>query len=337
MTTRVMRSVRISGTGMYVPPRVVTNFDLTKLMDTSDEWIQQRSGIVERRHVDAGMGPAELAFEAAKAALASAQIEAEDLDAILVASLSPQHDFPGISCFLQDHLGIAGCSAMDVRCQCTGFLYALQVGELYVASGQCERVLVVGAEVHSTALDFTTRGRDVAVLFGDGAGAVVLEPSPEPDRGILSVHTHAEGKYAKKLWIEAPGSSLWPHRITHEMLDQGRQYPYMEGRFVFKHATDRMPEAINEVLAHNKVQIEDVDLFLFHQANLRINQFVAQRLRIPEERTFNNIQKYGNCSAASIPMALHECVQSGRVKDGALIAMAGFGSGFTWGSALIRW
>ena len=333
MTTRA----KIVGTGLCVPDRVVTNHDLERLMDTSDEWIQQRSGIVERRHVDAGMGPAELAFEAAKAALASAQIEAEDLDAILVASLSPQHDFPGISCFLQDHLGIAGCSAMDVRCQCTGFLYALQVGELYVASGQCERVLVVGAEVHSTALDFTTRGRDVAVLFGDGAGAVVLEPSPEPDRGILSVHTHAEGKYAKKLWIEAPGSSLWPHRITHEMLDQGRQYPYMEGRFVFKHATDRMPEAINEVLAHNKVQIEDVDLFLFHQANLRINQFVAQRLRIPEERTFNNIQKYGNCSAASIPMALHECVQSGRVKDGALIAMAGFGSGFTWGSALIRW
>ena len=337
MTTRVMRSVRISGTGMYVPPRVVTNLDLMKLMDTSDEWIQQRSGIVERRHVDAGMGPAELAFEAAKGALASARIEARDLDAILVASLSPQHDFPGISCFLQDHLGIAGCSAMDVRCQCTGFLYALQVGELYVASGQCERVLVVGTEVHSTALDFTTRGRDVAVLFGDGSGAIVLEPSPEPERGILSVHTHAEGKYARKLWIEAPGSSLWPHRITHEMLDQGRHFPYMEGRFVFKHATDRMPEAVNEVLKHNKVQIEDVDLFLFHQANLRINQFVAQRLRIPEERTFNNIQKYGNCSAASIPMALHECVESGRIKDGDLIAMAGFGSGFTWGSALIRW
>jgi len=238
---------------------------------------------------------------------------------------------------LQDHLGVAGCSAMDVRCQCTGFLYALQVGELYVASGQCDRVLIVGTEVHSTALDFTTRGRDVAVLFGDGAGAVVLEPSPEPERGILSVHTHAEGKYARKLWIEAPGSSLWPHRISHEMLDQGRHFPYMEGRFVFKHATDRMPEAINEVLAHNKAQIEDVDLFLFHQANLRINQFVAQRLRIPEERTFNNIQKYGNCSAASIPMALHECLESGRIKDGDLIAMAGFGSGFTWGSALIRW
>jgi 3-oxoacyl-[acyl-carrier-protein] synthase-3 len=335
--TRVMRSVRVAGTGMYVPPRVVTNNDLTKLMDTTDEWIQQRSGIVERHHVDAGMGPAELAFEAAKIALANAKLVPEDIDAILVASLSPQHDFPGISCFLQDHLGIAGCPAMDVRCQCTGFLYALQVGELYVGSGQYDRVLVVGTEVHSTALDFTTRGRDVAVLFGDGAGALILEPSPEPERGILSVHTHAEGKYAKKLWIEAPGSSIWPHRITHELIDQGRHFPYMEGRLVFKHAIERMPEAIEEVLSHNKVQLGDVDLFLFHQANLRINQFVAQKLGIPEERTYNNIQKYGNCSAASIPMLLHECAMAGRLKDGDLIAMAGFGSGFTWGSALIRW
>ena len=208
---RVMRSVRVAGTGMYVPPRVVTNFDLMKLMDTTDEWIQQRSGIVERHHVDAGMGPAELALRGGEGrARRRRSSRPRDIDAILVASLSPQHDFPGISCFLQDHLGIAGCPAMDVRCQCTGFLYALQVGELYVASGQYDRVLVVGAEVHSTALDFSTSGRDVAVLFGDGAGAVILEPSPEPERGILSVHTHAEGKYAKKLWIEAPGSSLWP-------------------------------------------------------------------------------------------------------------------------------
>jgi 3-oxoacyl-[acyl-carrier-protein] synthase-3 len=283
------------------------------------------------------MGPAELAFEAAKVALADANLEASDIDAILVASLSPQHDFPGISCFLQDHLGIAGCPAMDVRCQCTGFLYALQVGELYVASGQYDRVLVVGTEVHSTALDLTTRGRDVAVLFGDGAGALVLEPSPEPERGILSVHTHAEGKHAKKLWVEAPGSSFWPQRITHEMLDEGRQFPYMEGRFVFKHAVQRMPEVIEEALAHNKCQLADVSLFLFHQANLRINEFVAQKLGIPPERTYNNIQKYGNCSAASIPMLLHECVESGRLREGDLVAMAGFGSGFTWGSALIRW
>ena len=334
---RVMRSVRVAGTGMYVPPRVVTNADLTKLMDTSDEWIQQRTGIAERHHVDAGMGPAELAHQAAVQAIANAGIEPAQIDAIVVASLSPQHDFPGISCFLQDHLGLAGCPAMDVRCQCTGFLYALQIGELYVASGQYDRVLVVGAEVHSTGIDLSTRGRDVAVIFGDGSGAVVLEASPDPNRGILSVHTHAEGKYAKKLWVEAPGSSFWPQRITHEMLDEGRQFPHMEGRFVFKHAVQRMPEVIEEALAHNKCQLSDVSLFLFHQANLRINEFVAHKLGIPPERTYNNIQKYGNCSAASIPMLLHECAEAGRIREGDLIAMAGFGSGFTWGSALIRW
>ena len=320
---RTMRSVRIAGTGMHVPPRVVTNADLMKLMDTSDEWIQQRTGIAERHHVDAGMGPAEIAHLAARQAISNAGITPEQIDAIVVASLSPQHDFPGISCFLQDHLGIAGCPAMDVRCQCTGFLY--------------DRVLVVGAEVHSTGIDLTTRGRDVAVIFGDGAGAVVLEASPDPERGILSVHTHAEGKFAKKLWVEAPGSSFWPQRITHQMLDEGRQFPVMEGRFVFKHAVQRMPEVIEEALAHNGRKLADVNLFLFHQANLRINEFVAQKLQIPPERTYNNIQKYGNCSAASIPMLLHECLQAGRVHEGDLIAMAGFGSGFTWGSALIRW
>ena len=334
---RVMRSVRIAGTGMHVPPRVVTNRDLEKLMDTTDEWIQQRTGIVERHHVDAGMGPAELAFEAAKQALANAKIEAAQIDAILVASLSPQHDFPGISCFLQDHLGLAGCPAMDVRCQCTGFLYALQVGELYVASGQFDRVLVVGAEVHSTGIDLTTRGRDVAVIFGDGAGAVVLEPSSHPERGILSVHTHAEGKHAKKLWVEAPGSSFWPQRITHEMIDEGRHFPYMEGRFVFKHAVQRMPEVIEEALAHNKCQISDVNLFLFHQANLRINEYVAQALELPPEKLRNNIQRYGNCSAASIPMLLDEAVKEGVVSPGRLVSMTGFGSGFSWASAVVRW
>ncbi len=334
---QVMRRARIAGTGMYVPPRVVTNDDLAKLMDTNDEWIQQRSGIRERHHVDEGTGPAELAFEASCKALEAAGIAAKDLDAILVASLSPHHDFPGASAFLQDQLGIGGCPAMDVRAQCTGFLYALQVGALYVGSGQYERVLVCGAEVHSTGLDFSTRGRDLAVLFGDGAGAVILETTDEQERCILSVHTHAEGKYAKKLWVEAPGSSFWPERITHEMLDQGRHYPVMDGRFVFKHAVTRMPEAVNEVLAANKCEIGDVDLALFHQANLRINEFVAKELGIAPERIYNNIQVYGNCSAGSIPMCLDECVRGGRVSPGDLIMMAGFGSGFTWGSALIRW
>jgi 3-oxoacyl-[acyl-carrier-protein] synthase-3 len=332
----VMRRVRISGTGMHVPKRLVRNDDLAQLMDTNDEWIQQRTGIQTRRHVDPGTGPAELAKEASLKALEAAGLEAGDLDAIIVASLSPQHDFPGISVFLQDYLGLAEIPAMDVRCQCTGFLYALHVGQLYVASGQYQRVLVCGAEVHSTGLDFSTRGRDTAVIFGDGAAAVILEPSDDVERGILSIHLHAEGKYAKKLWVEAPGSVYQP-RITHEMIDEGRHLPYMDGRFVFKHAVTRMPEAIREALAANKCAIEDVDLFLFHQANLRINEFVAAQLEIPPEKTHHNISEVGNCSAASIPMCLDECIRAGRLEAGDLICMAGFGSGFTWGSALIRW
>jgi 3-oxoacyl-[acyl-carrier-protein] synthase-3 len=322
---------------MCVPPRVVTNRDLEQRMDTSDEWIVQRCGIRTRHHVDPGTGPVQLAAEAARRALASAGLYPEQLDAILVASLSPQHDFPGISAFLQEELGIdTGAPAMDVRCQCTGFLYALQVGQLYVGSGQYDRVLVCGAEVQSTGLDFSTRGRDTAVLFGDGAGAVVLEPSPDPERGILSVHTHAQGRHARRLWAEAPGSVFSP-RISAQLLEQGRHYPVMDGRFVFKHAVARMPEVVQEALAANDLKLDDVDLFLFHQANLRINEACAERLGIAPERTYNNIERYGNCSAASIPMLLDECVRRGRLLPGQLVALAGFGSGFTWAAALVRW
>ncbi len=331
-----MRPVRITGTGMCVPPRVVTNDELAALMNTSDEWIQQRTGIVTRRHVDPGTGPADLAREASLRALESAGLEPRDLDMIVVASLSPHHEFPGTSAFLQDLLGLAEIPAMDVRCQCTGFLYALSVGRLFVASGQYRRVLVCGAEVHSTGLDFTDRGRDTAVIFGDGSGAVVLEPSEDASRGILSVHLHAEGKHAKKLWVEAPASAYHP-RFTPEMFEKGLHYPHMDGRFVFKHAVTRMPEAIHEALDANGAKLADVDLFLFHQANLRINEFVGQSLGIAPERTYNNIGVYGNCSAASIPMLLDECSRAGRLQPGMLVCTAGFGSGFTWGSALIRW
>jgi 3-oxoacyl-[acyl-carrier-protein] synthase-3 len=321
---------------MYAPPRVVTNDHLAKLMDTSDEWIQQRTGIRERRYVDPGVGPADLALEAAKQALDAAGLAPAQLDAILVASLSPHHEFPGTSAFLQERLGVSGCAAMDVRCQCTGFLYALQVGQLYVACGQYERVLVCGTEVHSTALDFSTAGRDVTVLFGDAAGAVVLEPSDDERRGLLSVHVHADGQHAKKLWIEAPGSVFQP-RISRELVEQGRQFPKMDGRFVFKHATARMPEVAREALEHNGLKVSDVSLWLFHQANLRINEFVAQQLEIPADRVHNNIHKYGNCSAATIPMLLDECVRAGRVAAGDLLGMVSFGSGFTWGAAILRW
>ncbi len=333
---QAMRRVKITGTGMSVPPRVVTNKDLEGRMDTTDEWIQQRTGVLERRWVDKGMGPADLAEAASRAALDAAGVSADQIDYILVASLSPHHQFPGTSAFLQDRLGISGCGALDLRAQCTGFLYGLQMGHLLVASGQYERVLLVGAEVQSTGLDVTTRGRDLAVIFGDGAGAILLEPSEADERGILSVHTHAEGKHAKRLWTEAPGSVYQP-RITQEMIDQGRHFPYMDGRFVFKHAVTRMPEVVREALDHNGCGIEDVDLMLFHQANLRINEAVGRGLGLAPEKTCNNIQKYGNCSAASLPILLDECVRAGRLVPGSLLGMAGFGSGFTWGAALIRW
>jgi 3-oxoacyl-[acyl-carrier-protein] synthase-3 len=330
------RAVKISGTGMHVPPKVVTNHDLAKLMDTTDEWIQQRSGIKERRYVEDGVTPTDIAFEAAQAALDKAGLKGSDIDLLVVATLSPEHFFPGNSSFLQDRLGMGTAPALDVRCQCTGFLYALNVGQLFVASGQYNKVMVVGVEIHSRGVELATRGRDVAVLFGDGAGAVILEPAEKEDQGFLSIHLHAEGKYADKLWVEAPGMAHSPNMISEAMLHEGKQFPYMDGRFVFKNAVTRMPEVIREGLSANNLTTDDVDFFLFHQANMRINEFVAGQLKVPAEKTYNNIQKYGNCSAASIPICLAECVDDGKIKRGDLVAMTGFGSGFTWGTALVR-
>ena len=332
---QALRKVAISGTGMYVPPKVVTNHDLAKLMDTSDEWIHQRTGIRERHYAEEG-GPAHLGLEASKKALETAGLKAEDLDLIIAPTLASHHEFPGNAAFLQDLLGLSEIPAMDIRCQCTGFIYALQVGHLYVAAGQYDRVLICGAELHSTGLDYSTRGRDVTVIFGDGAGAIILEPSDDGERGILSVHTHTQGKHAKKLWLEAPACSFHP-RTQEWMFGDARMFPQMDGRFVFKHAVVRLPQVIQEALDANKCKLEDVDLFVFHQANLRINEYVAGQLGIPPEKTYSNIDRYGNCSAASIPMCLDECARSGRLKRGDLVCLAGFGSGFTWGSALLRW
>ncbi|NNL65529.1 MAG: ketoacyl-ACP synthase III [Myxococcales bacterium] len=332
------RRAKITGTGMYVPERVVTNDDLAKLMDTSDEWIQQRSGIQERRYIEAGQTPADLARTASERALAAAELEAGDIDCIVLATLSPQADFPGTSFFLQDRLGAGDTPCFDVRAQCSGFGYSLAVAKSFVEAGQFRRVLVVGCEVHSTGIDLTDEGRDVAVLFGDGAGAVVLEANEDDadTSALLEVRLHAEGQHAEKLWVEAPGSGFTPTRITHEMIDARRHFPRMEGRFVFKHAVTRMPEVLFEALNAASLKLDDVDLFLFHQANLRINEFVAQQLEIPPEKCLNNIQRYGNCSAASIPILLDEAVREGRLRRGQLVAMTTFGSGFSWSSALAR-
>jgi 3-oxoacyl-[acyl-carrier-protein] synthase-3 len=332
------RRAKIVGTGFCVPDRVVTNHELAGLMDTNDEWIQQRTGIVERRFCVEGEGPADLAQRASERALASAGLEARDVDMILLATLSAQHEFPGTSFFLQQRLGLEDTPCMDLRAQCTGFLYGLSTANAFIRSGQCERVLVVGCEVHSTGIDLSTEGRDVAVLFGDGAGAVLLEANDRPDdpAGVLETRLHAQGEHAQRLWLEFPSSAHQPTRITHEILDQKRHFPRMEGRFVFKHAVTRMPEVLMETLSAASLKLEDVDLFLFHQANLRINEYVAQQLGIPADKCLNNIQRYGNCSAASIPILLAEARATGLAQPGSLVSMTAFGSGFSWGSAVVR-
>jgi 3-oxoacyl-[acyl-carrier-protein] synthase-3 len=330
---------KIIGTGMCVPDRVVTNDDLAKLMDTSDEWIRQRTGIEERRYIEPGQQPADLAYEASKRALETAQLGPDDVDCIVLATLSAQADFPGTAFFLHEQLGVSETPCFDVRAQCSGFLYGLSVANGFIRSGMYRRVLVVGCEVHSTGIDLSDEGRDVAVIFGDGSGAVLLEATEdESDRaGLLEIRLHAEGKYAKKLWLEAPGSGFTPHRIDHRMIDERRHFPHMEGRFVFKHAVTRMPEVLREALSAASLKLEDVDLFLFHQANLRINEFVAEQMGIPPERCSNNIQRYGNCSAASIPILLDEAARTGRLKPGHVVSMTSFGSGFSWASAVLRW
>jgi 3-oxoacyl-[acyl-carrier-protein] synthase-3 len=330
---------KLTGTGMCVPDRVVTNHDLAKLMDTSDEWIRQRSGIAQRHHIREGEQPADIAYQASLRALSAASLEPDEIDCIVLATLSPQADFPGTSFFLQELLGAPDVPCFDLRAQCSGFVYSLAVANGLILARQFRRVLVVGCEVHSTGIDLTTEGRDVAVLFGDGAGAVVLEANEDDadTSALLEVRLHAEGKHAKKLWIEAPGSGFTPVRINHELIDQKRHFPRMEGRFVFKHAVTRMPEVLLETLHAASLKLEDVDLFLFHQANLRINEYVAQQLEIPPEKCFHNIERYGNCSAASIPMLLDEAVRGGRLARGQLVSMTTFGSGFSWSSAIARW
>ncbi len=331
-------NARILGLGHHVPERVVTNDDLTRLMDTSDEWIRQRTGIRQRHFVTADAGPADLALPAARDALRAAGVAASDLDLILLGTLSPDIDFPASANLLQRHLGVRGVPAMDVRNQCSGFLYMLAVADKFIRTGGARHVLVVGAETHSTGLDLTTAGREVAVIFGDGAGAVVLGAERDPRRGILSTHLHSEGRFAEKLMVEVPTSRVRP-RVTLDMLSGpgSRLWPRMEGRYVFKHAVTRFPEVILEALGAHGYGPADLDLLIPHQANLRISQMVAAALDLPDEKVFNNIDRYGNTTAASIPIALHEAVESGRVRDGMLVCLAAFGAGFTWAAALMRW
>jgi 3-oxoacyl-[acyl-carrier-protein] synthase-3 len=331
-----VRGAVITGWGVAVPNEVVTNHDLAKLMTTSDEWIVQRSGIKERRFIEhSGIGASDLAVPASKMALEHAGLEAKDVDAIIFATLSPDHNFPGSGCFLGHKLGLPGVPALDVRNQCSGFLYSLSVADGWIQTGLFKHVLVVGAEVHSTALELNDRGRDVAVLFGDGAGAVVVGAAKDDSHGLLSMCLHADGAGAKDLWCEAPASAYDP-RITHEMIDAGRHYPKMVGKQVFRWAIDKMPEVAIEATKKAGLTMAEIDLFVPHQANMRINQMVAARLELPDEKVVHNIEKYGNTTAATIPMALDRAFKEERIRPDSNVLFAAFGAGFTWAGAVVR-
>ncbi|MCI0697342.1 ketoacyl-ACP synthase III [candidate division KSB1 bacterium] len=330
-----MKRARIISTGRYVPEKIVTNDEMTRLVPTSNEWIRERTGILQRHFVDREIGVSDLGYEAAKIALQRAALKPSDIDFIIFATLSPDYMFPGSGCPLQALLGVPGIGALDVRTQCTGFVYGLAVANAFIAAGQYKRILLVGAEVHSTGLEFTERGRHIAVLFGDGAGAAVIEAS-ENGRGVLSTHLHADGRHVKDLWAENPGSRRIP-RMYPGILEDGSCYPQMNGREVFKHAVTKFPEVIMEALKANDLSLDDVKLVIPHQANLRISEAVTQRLGLPPEKVFNNIQRYGNTTAASIPIALDEALEMGKIQEGDLVVLASFGSGFTWASAAIRW
>ncbi|MCA9739398.1 MAG: ketoacyl-ACP synthase III [Gemmatimonadetes bacterium] len=326
----------IVGTGFDVPDRIVTNEDLSRRMDTSDEWIRERTGIRERRWAEDGTTSADMAARASRRALEAAGLEPGALDAIVLATLSPDHFFPGTGVFLQRELEVPGIPALDIRAQCSGFLYGLSVADAWIRAGTYRTILLVGVEIQSSGVDVSTRGRDMAVLFGDGAGAAVLTATDEPGRGVLSTHLYADGRHAETLWCDAPASRRHP-RISAEDLETGRQYPSMEGREVFRHAVERMPEAMEAALAANGFTTADLDLLIPHQANLRISEMVRRRLGLPEEKVVNNIERYGNTTAATIPIALAEAVQADRVHAGDLVGFVAFGSGFTWASALVRW
>ena len=335
-----MYNSRIIGLGKYLPENIVTNADLSKMMDTSDEWITERTGIKERRHIKKGDGntTATMALKATKIALERANKAAEDLDLILFATLSPDYYFPGSGVVLQDLLGIPACPAMDIRNQCSGFIYALSTADQFIKTGMYKNVLVVGAENHSGGLDMTSRGRGVSVIFGDGAGAAILTRETNMERGILSSHIYSEGSYAKELSLIGPSTNRWvPEIISANDPEDLSYYPYMNGQVVFKHAVVRFSEVINEGLQKNNWQATDIDMLVPHQANLRISQFIQKKFGLGDEQVYNNIMRYGNTTAASIPIALTEAWEEGKIEEGSKVVLAAFGSGFTWGSSIMVW
>jgi len=336
----------ISGTGFYVPPKVVTNDDLKTVygIDTSDEWIRQRTGIEERHFAEEGVSTSDLAVPACEEAIRNAGVDKKDIDMILLATLSPDQCFPGTGIYLQKKLGFCELGhfvpAMDIRNQCSGFLYGLGTATSMIKSGACKNILLVGAETHSAAIDLSTKGRDVCSLFGDGAGAVVVSATEE-DRGVRGWYLGADGRFSDALHMV-----IW--EIRHRpyvpqdaqgngIVAAGSMWPTMQGKVVFKHAVERMIGVLMQAFQDQKITIEDVDLFMFHQANLRINQYIQKQIGVPEEKCVNNIQRYGNTTAATLPSLMHEALQDGRLKRGMKVVLVAFGSGFTWGASVIDW
>lgn len=332
-----MNYSKIAGLGHYVPERVVTNDELSTMMDTNNEWIIERTGIEERRWIDPKTDTvANMAAKASRMALERAGVKAEDIDFIVFATITSDYYFPGSGVLLQRELGLESIPAMDIKNACSGFIYALSTADQFIKTGMYKNVLVIGAEIQSTALDLTTRGRGTAVIFGDGAGAAVLQPSDEP--GILSTHLHSDGRYAEELYVKDPGSSRpQEERQPEQILDTSGFKVYMNGNLVFKHAVVRFMEVINEALEKNNMKKEDIDLLVPHQANLRISNYIQQKMGLPDSKVYNNIMRYGNTTAGSIPIAMSEAFAEGKIKKGDLVCLAAFGSGFTWASALIRW
>lgn len=332
---------KISGLGYFVPENVVSNEDLTKIIDTTDEWIQERTGILERRHVVKGSGETttSMGVKAARIAIERSGFSGDDIDFIVFATISPDYYFPGPGVTLQKELGLRTVGALDIRNQCSGFIYALSIADQYIKTGMYKNILIVASELQSLGLDMSTRGRNVSVIFGDGAGAAVLSRDENLSSGILSTHLHSEGEHAKELAVLAPGmGGRWVNDILAENNSDDESYfPHMNGQFVFKHAVVRFSEVINEGLLANNMTASDIDMLIPHQANLRISQFIQKQFGLRDEQVFNNIQKYGNTTAASIPIALSEAWEEGKIKAGDLVVLAAFGSGFTWGSAIIKW
>lgn len=331
----------ITGVGHYVPNNVVTNNDLSARMNTSNEWIIERTGIQERRHVVPGSNDttATMGTKAARIAIANAGLTPDEIDFIIFATLSPDYYFPGPGVQVQEQLELKReIGALDVRNQCSGFVYSLSVADQFIKTGMYKHVLVIGSELHSGGLDFTDRGRNVSVIFGDGAGAVVLSATDDANRGILSTHLFSEGKHAKELALTAPSTRDWiPNILERNDPEETDYYPYMNGNFVFKHAVVRFAEAIQAALQTNGVSPDEIKLLIPHQANLRISQFIQQSMKLRDDQVYNNIMRYGNTTAASIPIALSEAYAEGRIQQGDLVLFAAFGSGFTWASALLRW